>query len=50
MTEGLVVGRDVTLVGHGGKTDVKDNNETDAGAGGGLLKPGRLQEHGGQLA
>jgi len=38
--EGLVVGRDV----------VKDDDETEAGAGGGLLKLGRENTHKGQVA
>ena len=48
--EGLVVGCDVTSVGHGVKTDVKDDLYMVAGPRGGLLKSGRLHDHEGQLA
>ena len=37
-TKGLVVGRDVTLVGHGGKTDVKVAKDDEAARKGGPLE------------
>ena len=37
-TKGLVVGRGVTLVGHGGKTDVKVAKDDEAARKGGPLK------------
>ena len=36
-------------IGHGGETDVKDDDETEAGAGGGLLKLGRENTKDSQL-
>ena len=36
--KGLVVGRGVTLVGHGGKTDVKVAKDDEAARKGGLFK------------
>ena len=37
-TKGLVVGRGLTLVGHGGKTDVKVAKDDEAARKGGPLK------------